>query len=222
MVESSEYISYLVPITTALKSVVPETLRDYTEFRQAPTETQVIIYGIAVAPTNNDSETLSSIIKESLSIRYQITASSVRFLQKDPRIRQEKRYTSIVVSISSDDIKQIVTNVLVHGRWKKAAVVWNANPTTGKQCTKCYLYGHPEEECKTEKHTCPICASKHRLTDHKCSFRTCPGKGDRKIIADCCLVTPSKCVVCGGNHLALHAECPVKVKAKADAKAHID
>ena len=67
-VESSEYINYLAPMTAALKSVIPEALQDYTEFRQAPTETQVIIHGIAVAPTNNDAETLSSIIKESLSI----------------------------------------------------------------------------------------------------------------------------------------------------------
>ena len=219
-VESSEYINYLAPMTAALKSLVPEALRDYTEFRQAPTETQVIIHGIAVAPTNNDAETLSSIIKESLSIGYQITASSVRFLQKNPEVRREKRYTSIVVSVPSDDVEQIVPNVLVHGRWKKAAVVWNANPT--KQCTKCYPYGHPEQGCKADKHTCPICAGKHRLKDHKCSSPTCPSKGDRKVIADCCPVTPSKCIACGGNHPAFHAECPVKVKAKADAKAHFD
>ena len=77
-------------MTAALKSVVPEALQDYTEFRQAPTEIQVIIHGIAVAPTNNDAETLSLIIKESLSIGYQITASSVRFLQKNPEVRREK------------------------------------------------------------------------------------------------------------------------------------
>ena len=159
LVESSEYIDYLTPMTAALKSVVPQTLRDYAEFRQASTETQVIIHGIVVAPTRDNAETLSFIIKDCLSIGYQITASSVRCSQKDAELRREKRFTSIVVSISSDDVEQIVPNILVHGRWKKAAVVWNANPT--KQCTKCYLFGHPELGYHTDKHTCPICACEH-------------------------------------------------------------
>ena len=98
--------------------------------------------------------------------------------------------------------------------------MWNANPTT--QCKKCYLSGHHEQECKADKHTCLICAGEYRLKDHKCSFPTCLSKGNRKVIADCCPVTPSKCVACGGNHLAFLAECPVKVKAKADVRADFD
>ena len=91
LVEFSEYIAYFAPMTAALKSVVPETLRDYAEFRQASTETQIIIYGIVVAPTKNNAETLSLIIKECLSIGYQITASSVGFSQKDAELRRQKR-----------------------------------------------------------------------------------------------------------------------------------
>ena len=36
------------------------------------------------------------------------------------------------------------------------------------------------------------------------------------------VATPAKCIACGGNHPAFHAECPFKMKAKADAKAHFD
>ena len=219
-IEASQYENYLKPITVAVIATLPETVRDYTKFRLAPTTTDVVIHGIAVAPTANDPETLASIMKESLQVGYQITASSVRFLQKNAEVRKEKRYTSVVVAIPSDFVHQITPNVLVHGKWKKSAVMWSSNPT--KQSTKCYLYGHPEEGCKSNKYTYLICAGEHRIKDHKCSSPTCPSKGDRKIIADCCPVTPSKCVACGGNHPEFHAECPIKVKAKADAKAHFD
>ena len=85
--ESSEYINYPAPIMAALKSVMPKALRNYKEFREAPIGTQVIMHRITVAPTNNDTKTLSSKIKESLSIGYQIRASSVSFLQKDLVVR---------------------------------------------------------------------------------------------------------------------------------------
>ena len=142
-----------------------------------------------MAPTANDPETLASIIKESLQVGYQITTSSFRFLQKDAEVRKEKGYTLVVVAIPSDFVHQITPKVLVHGKWKKSAVMWSSNPT--RQCTKCYLYGHPEEGCKANKYTCPICAGEHRIKDHKCSSPTCPSKGDRKIIADCCPLPPT-------------------------------
>ena len=215
MVEASEYANYLVPMTAALKSALPEILREYAVFRRAPTETQVIIHDIAVKPTANNPKTLSSIVKESLSVCYQITASLVRFLQQEPSVREEERHTSVVVLIPSDDVKQIVSNILLHCKWKKAALRWNANPT--EKCMKCYLYGHTEEVCIADKYTCPSCAGEYRLKDHKCSSSTCPSKDNRKVIPNCCPVTPFKCVACGGNHLAFYANCP-----KADAKTHFD
>jgi len=218
--EAAEYMNYLAPMTTALSATLPEAARDYKEFKRAPTDTQVVIHGISLEATSNEAGSLYTVMKESLFLGQQVNISSARFLKKDSKIRETKRYTSMVVSLPTDDVEKITPAVLVFGRHKSSAVRWHSNPT--KQCWKCYLYGHPEEGCKTTKHTCPICAGEHRLKEYKCASPTCPKKGDKKIVANCGPITPSKCIACGRNHPAYAAECPIKIKAKADAKAHYD
>jgi len=216
--ESVEYTSYLAPMTAALNAELPEGSQDYMEFRRAPTDSQVVIHRLSLEATSNDKETMLSVMKESLFVGQQVNITSARFLQKDPEIRLPKKFTSVVVSVPTDEVEKITPSVLIHGRYTASALMWHSNPT--KQYKKCYQYGHPEEVCKATHHTCPICAGEHRLKEHKCASPTCPKKRDRKIIADCCPVTPSKCTACGGNHPAYSVECPVQIKAKQDAKEH--
>ena len=218
--ESIEYTNFLTPMTTALNVVLPEDSQDYMEFRRAPTDSQVVIHGLSLEATSNDAETMLSVMKESLFVGQQVNITTARFLQKDPEIRLPKKFTSVVVSVPTDEVDKITPSVLIHGRYKASALMWHSNPM--KQCKKCYLYRHPKEGCKATHHTCPICAGEHRLKEHKCASLTCPKKGDRKIIADCCPVTPSKCAACGGNHPAYSVECPVKIKAEHNAKEHYD
>jgi len=218
--ESIEYTRYLAPMTTAMNAVLPEGSQDYMEFRRAPTDSQVVIHGLSLDATSNDEETMLSVMKESLFVGQQVNITSARLLQKDPEIRLPKKFTLVVVSVPTDEVDKITPSVLIHGRYKASAIMWQSNPT--KQCKKCYQYGHPEEGCKATHHTCPICACEHRLKEHKYASPTCPRKGNRKIIADCCPVTPSKCAACGGNHPAYSVECPVKINAKRDAKEHYD
>jgi len=218
--EAAEYTNYLAPMMRALSATLPEAAKDYKEFKRAPTDTQVVINRILLEVTSNEEDSLYTVMKESLFLGQQVNISFTRFLQKDPKIRETKRYTSVVVSLCTDDAEKITPSVLVLGRHKSSAVMWYPNPT--KQCRKCYLYGHPEEGYKASKPTCSICAGEHRLKEHKCASPTCPQKGDKKIVANCCPVTPSKCIACGGNHPAYSAECTIKIKAKADAKACYD
>jgi len=215
---SVKYTSYLALMTTALNATLPEGLQDYMEFRRAPTDSQVIIHEISLEATSNDDETLLSVMKESLLVEQQVNVSTARFLQKDPKVRQAKHYASVVVSVPTNEVDKITSSVLVHGHYKASALIWHSNPM--KQGKKYYLYGHPEEGCKATHHTCPISAGEYRLKEHKCASPTCPRKDDRKIIADCCPVTLSKCAACSGNHPAYFVECPVKIKAKQDAKEH--
>jgi len=159
-------------------------------------------------------------MKKSLFVGQQVNVTSARFLQKDPEIRLPKKFTSVVVSVPTDEVDKITPSVLIHGRYKASALMWHSNPM--KQCKKCSQYGHPEEGCKATHHTCPICAGEHRLKEHKCASPNCPKKGNRKVIADCCPITPSECTACGGNHPVYSVECPVKIKAKQDVKEHYD
>ena len=219
--KATEYTNYyLAPMTAALTATLPEDAKDYKEFRRGPTDTQVVIHDISLKATSNEDDILYPVMKESLYIGHQVNINSAQFLQKDANIRQTKKYTSVVVSLPTEEVKKITPTVLVHRRYKRSAVICHTNPT--KQCKKCYLYRHPEEGCKVSKYTCPICAGEHRLREHKCASPTCLKKGDRKVVADCYPVTPSKCSACGGNHPVYHAECPTKVKATADAKVYYD
>ena len=207
-------------MTTALNAVLPEGSQDYMEFRRAPTDSQVVIHGLSLEATSNEEETMLSFMKESLFVGQQVNITSAKFLQKDPEIRLPKKFTLVVVSVPTDEVHKITPSVLIHGRYKASALMWHSNLT--KQCKKYYQYRHPEEGCKATHHTCPICAGEHRVKEHKCTSPTCPRKGARKIIADCCPVTPSKCTACGGHHPSYSVECPVKIKAKQDAKEHYD
>jgi len=114
--ESIEYTSYLAPMTTALNAVLPEGSLDYMEFRRAPTDSQVVIHGLSLEATSNDEETLLSVMKESLFVGEQVHITSARFLQKDPEIRLPKKFTSLVVSVSTDEVDKITPSVLIHGR----------------------------------------------------------------------------------------------------------
>jgi len=207
-------------MTTALNAVLPEGSQDYMECRRAPTDSQVVIHRLSLEATFNDEQTMLSVIKESLFVGQQVNITSARLLQKDPEIRLSKKFTSVVVSVSTDQVDKITPSVLIDGRYKASVLMWDSNPT--KQCKKCYQYGHPEEGCKATHHTCPISAGEHRLKEQKCASRTCTRKGVRKLIADCCPVTPSMCRACGGNHPAYSLGCFIKIKAKQDAKEHYD
>jgi len=190
------------------------------EFRRTPTDSQVVIHGLALEATSNDEETLRSVMKESVFVGQQVNVTMARFLQKNPEIRLSKNYTSVVVSVPTDEVDKITPSVLIQGRCKAFALMWHSN--LNKQYKKCYQDRHPKEGCKAAHQTCPICAGEHRLKEHKYTSPTCPTKGDWKIISDCCPVTPSKCAACGGNHPVYSMECPVKIKAKQHAKEHYD
>jgi len=84
-------------MTTALTAILLEAARDYKEFKRALTDIQVVIHRISLEATSNEVESLYTIMKESLFVGQQVNISSARFLQKDPKIRETKRYTSVVV-----------------------------------------------------------------------------------------------------------------------------
>lgn len=71
-----------------------------------------------------------------------------------------------------------------------------------KQCLKCLRYGHIAKFCKNSQR-CSICAHEH-------SFKVC-------------IIPPSeaKCCHCGGKHVSVSAQCPVKQKKMEEIKNKI-
>ena len=118
----------------------------------------------------------------------QVNISAARFLQKDLKSRETKGYTSVVVSLPTDDVEKITPSVLVHGRHRSSTVMWYSNPTT--QSRKCDLYQHPKEGCKESKHTSPICAGEHRLNEHQCASPTCPKKEAKRLLLTVVVLPP--------------------------------
>jgi len=87
-------------MTTALNAVLPEGAHDCIEFRRAPTDSQVVIHGLALKATSNDEETMLSVMKESLFVGQEVNVTTARLLQKDPEVRLHRKFTSVVVSLS--------------------------------------------------------------------------------------------------------------------------
>ena len=121
--ESIKYTSHLAPMTTALNTVLPEGSQDCMEFRRAPTDSPVVIHELPLEVTSNDEETLLSVMKKSLFIGQQVNITTARFLQKDPEIRLFKKYTSVVVSVPTDEVDKITPSVLIHSHYMASALM---------------------------------------------------------------------------------------------------
>jgi hypothetical protein len=217
---AAEYTKFLTPITEAVNGCLPDEEPKYNTFRRAPTDCQVVIHGVALMAITNDQESMAKVMSDTLEATHKIKVNGARFLQKSAEVRASKLGTSIVLSVPAEDAPKITPTILLHGRYRTSAVMWQATPAT--QCRKCYKYGHPEEGCKEQKQKCPICSENHNFKEHKCKSTTCPKKGHKKIIPNCCPITPAKCPACDGPHSALDSQCPAKIAAKAKATQIFD
>ena len=154
-------------------------------------------------------------VEESITSSYGIRVSGVRVLKKQVD-RTEKKGTSIIITIPTEEAEQVTPQIILFGRYRKANVMWRSSPNM--QCGKCQRFGHPEEGCRNRLHTCAICSQKHKTADHRCTSQSWPEKGNTKLVVNCCPITQATCPNCRGSHSAKDDACPVKVEAKRTAE----
>ena len=145
--------------------------------------------------------------------------TSAKFLQTQLRVlTPDKKAWSIIVRIPEAEATKFEPKFLFLGKYKEAKIMWHATPMT--QCTRCWKYGHPRIGCKESNNMCPICSKPHQEEDHKCQEAGC--KGHKRLIANCCLMTPVLCSACNGTPSAKDKKCPGGTRVKEEAQRRYD
>lgn len=216
--DSGQYAKYIDKITEALNSAIGSDEPKYLPFRRAPTDVDVIIHGVSLSAIPNNTKDLEEEVKQTFRVTHRIEVAGAKFLKPNEEDRKDKKATSIIVRIPETEVDKVTPSVLFMGKYKKSAVMWQASATT--QCHKCWKFGHPIAGCKAQGEVCPICSGAHTQKEHKCHQTGC--KGHKRIIPNCCLMTPAKCPACGLGHSALDTDCPEKLRVKEAAKEKYD
>jgi len=217
--ESAQYNKYFDKMTEALNGTLGEGEPKYMQFRRVPTDVSLMVHGIFYDTVPDNNVELDILIREQLMTAHKINLTSAKFLREEPRTKTpDKKATSIIIRLGEGDALKLEPCFLLMGKYKDARIMWHATPTT--QCTRCWKYGHPRVGCKETLDICPVCSKNHREEDHRCQQTAC--NGYKRIIPGCCLMTPAKCLACGGSHSAKDKECPEKVRVKEEAQKNYD
>jgi len=216
--DSGQYAKYIDKITEALNTSIGPEEPKYLLFRRAPTDVDVIIHGVSLTAIPNNTKDLEDEVRKAFRVTHKFEIAGAKFLKPNQEDRKDKKATSIIVRIPETEIDNVTPSVLFMGKFKTSAVMWQASATT--QCHKCWKFGHPIAGCKAQIDICPVCSKAHTQKEHKCHQTAC--KGHRRIIPNCCLMTPAKCPACGEAHSALDPTCPEKLRVKEAAKEKYD
>ena len=217
--DSNQYIRYAEKMTETLNGTIGENDPKYLTFRRVPTDANLLVHGVFFDSIPDNNTDLSAFVKKQFAMSYKVDVTSAKFLKTEPAVQTpEKKACSIIVRVPEADATKFEPRFLFLGKYKEAKVMWHATPTT--QCTRCWRYGHPRVGCKETNDTCPICSKAHREDDHKCRETEC--KGHKRLIANCCPMTPALCPVCKGAHSAKDKDCPEKVRVKEEEQRRYD
>lgn len=117
-------------------------------------------------------------------------------------IREEKRYSSLIIDTASPDIANAViqSGLLVEGELKTCERYKREAKIT--QCLQCHHYGHIGKACNRPQ-SCGTCAQPHVTA-------ACPTK----------TMSQHKCTVCGGRHAAWSRQCATR-RAEYEKSAYI-
>jgi len=216
--DSGQYAKYINKIAEALNGIIDPDEPKYLPFRRAPTDVDVIIYGVSLTAILNNNKDLEEEVKKTFRVTHKFEIAGAKFLKRKEEDRRDEKAISIIIRVPEPEVDNVTLSVLFMRKYKTSAVMWQASATT--QSHKCWKFGHPVAGCKAPRKICPICSKVHTQREHKCHQTTC--SGHRKIILGCCLMTPAKCSACGGPHSALENNCPEKLRVKEAAKKKYD
>ncbi|KAH0610945.1 uncharacterized protein H6S33_011372 [Morchella sextelata] len=189
-------------MTAILNNRVNAEHNPFNNFRPAPTDVDIAIHGIPLFDLKT-KEDLNAKFPEIFLLASGIAPIATRFLHPNDTERNSRKTSTVVITVSATDAALIGPSIRILSRPRKCTVMWSASPIT--QCKKCYKFGHPEQGCKQEHHTCPICARNHTKQEH-----TCPANcnGRRYDNLGCCAAVRAKCVNCDGAHASTSNNCP--------------
>jgi len=188
--DAGQYSKYGEQMREALNEILAEDELKYLSFSRVPTDVSLMVHGIFYNTVPDNKAHLSEEVKEQFRTLYKVGVTSPRFLKEEPKtMTPEKKAGSIILRLSEADAEECEPRFLFMGKYKEAKIMWH--PTSTTQCTRCQKYGHPKVGCKETTDICPVCSLKQRGEDHKWHRTAC--RGHKKLILNCCDMTPAKC-----------------------------
>jgi len=202
---AAAFAPYFDALSSQLNKSFPVGDSPWLPFRLAPNETQLAIHSVPLAFLPEDSSELFRCLAESILISKDIRILAARLLNPDPRSREGKTATSVIVSVHPGDVQAMGSSIRLFSRSRTVERAYSSNRYT--QCKNCWSFGHVAPRCPSSGPVCPICSLNHTRSSHRCPNPTCPGGGNLKATPGCCSSSPPHCVNCGENHTAVHRDC---------------
>ena len=205
---ASDYSPFFSALAARLNKSFPVGTSAWLPFRPAPNENQFAIHGLPLRYLPSDPEGLFVYLKLAILNAKGLGITSARFLNPGPDARALKSASSVVVTTTPEEGKQMGSHIFLLSRKREVKIAHSANKTT--RCRNCQRYGHTAPVCKYTHPGCPICALLHKKTEHRCPNPTWPKEGNLRPVADCCSASPSHCANCGDDHPATDPACPAR------------
>jgi len=212
---ASAYTPYFAPLTTRLNKAFPVGDSPWDLFKPAPNETQLLVHSIPLAFLPSADDQLFPCLDESIRNARGVSILSACYLNPDPESREQKRATSVVVTVAPPDAFTILPSIKVFSRNRRVEQRFCSSKNS--LCKKCWKFRHVSNRCSSSLPVCPICSLAHTKAEHRCPNPSCPKGGNILLILACCPSSMARCPNCQEEHSACSRDCPSRPKATPDA-----
>jgi len=212
---ASAYTPYFAPLTTRLNKAFLVGHSPWDLFRPAPNETQLLIHSIPLDFLPSDNNQLFPSLHESIRNARGVSILSGRYLNPHPECREQKRATSVVVSVATPDTSALLSSFNLFSRNRRVEQMFSSSKNS--QCKKCWKFGHISNRCPSTLTVCPFCSLAHTKAEHHCPNPSCPKGGNLKLILACCPSWVACCPNCQEEHAARSRDCPSRPKTNTEA-----
>jgi len=205
---STAYAPFFELLTKKLNQFFPVNENLYQAFRPAPAYKELQIHSVPLFTLPLSHEELYPCLLESIGNAIDTPIHGSHFLQPDPDVRAEKFTTTVVVSVSPEDVGKFGESIRLFSCPCKVTPAHPASKPT--QCKKCWKFGHSHLLCKVHEHTCPICSALHSRSQHRCPNQSCAKEGHLNSVIACCITSPPQCVKYQSEHATFDSNCPTR------------
>jgi len=108
---ASAYTSYFAPLTTRLNKPFPVGNSPWDLFRPAPNVIQLLIHSILLNVLPSYDDQLFPSLHRSIQNARGVSILTARYLHPDPECREQKRATSVVVSVAPADASALLPSL---------------------------------------------------------------------------------------------------------------
>jgi len=211
---ASAYTLYFTPLTTRLNKAILVNKSQWDLFKPAPNETKLVIHCIPLDFLPSDDDQLFPSLHESIRNARGGSILSARYLNPDPETREQKKATSVVVTVGPPDAYAILPSVNLFSRNWRVEQMFSSSKSS--QCKKCWKFGHIPNRCPSSLPVCPYCSLTHTIADHCCPNPSCPKGGNLRPVLACCPSSVACCPNCQEEPSARSRDCPSRPKTTQD------